>query len=1660
MSRAVDNRIVKMTIDNEQFDKGVSSATSSLDKLKNSLKIDENIASFKYLQTAVKDTDLSPLSNGLSKLKFSFDELGIIGMTALMNITNRAVDTGLALANSLTLAPIRKGYDEYELKLNSIQTIMASTKRPLEEVNVRLDELNKYADRTIYSFSDMTTNIGKFTNAGVDLDSAVMAIQGVSNAAALSGANANEASHAMYNFAQALSAGHVKLIDWKSIENANMATKEFKDQLLEAGVAAGTLEKRADGMYNVLSKDAGGKTFKGAIDATKNFNESLSHQWMTTDALIGTLKNYADETTDIGARSFAAAQDVKTFTQLIGTLQEAVGSGWAETFELVIGDFNEAKTLWTEVSNVVGGFVGAQADARNATLKAWKDLGGRTKLLEGLANIWTTIGGILKAVGTAWRNVFPPKTGEQLMSLTDWFVKLTEAFKMGEGTANNLRIVFQGLFTVVKLIILPIQILAKAVIDLAAFALPKLGGVLTFLASILPSIIIWVDKFIRENVLLHNTVDLITMSFWKLVEVFNGVKASFMLLAGPYIDQVVAFFQTFNDASEQEVPKMQWAADAIGVATTYIVDAFNKLAIGAVAAGGYIQQGLDGIKTAFSVFVEYMVQIKNFLQPYISYMGQLSKKFIEAITPMSVGLVAAGGLFLWVGKQIDKFMQMIGGIGKFTDKVVDALGSIKTTLETYQEDLKADMLRKIAIAIGILAASIALLSYLSPQQIIAASAGLAILLATLVQATKQMELMSFTASKMMTVRSAITNMILMAGALLILAKAVKTLGDIPLAQLAASTASIMAMMIGMVAAMAIIEESNIEATMIKTAAGMIALATSVLILTRAVKTLGELDLATLGKGLAGLIAILLGLGLFLKFTDMSKVSEKAKGLLSLAIALQSMAKAVQILGTMSIKELTKGLSAVGYLLGSLLLFINMMKTSVDFINVAAGIAIISVSLIAFAGAIKLLGMMDLITLGKGLGTFAIAMGVFTTAMHFMPTSGMASAGTGIFMMASAMIVMAGAIKLMSMISIIDLVKGLTAIAAVMAILNVTSKGLEANFMGSLAIMGFAVAITMLVPALAALAAIPYMGLLGAIAALTIALGVLVLSSGAMAAAAPGIALFAGALGLLSIVMLAIGASMVLFGAGLTAIGAGGVVGATAAVESLKIALGAIPAIIVAAVGAFGLFMSELGKTIPQIVQGAIQALVGLTEFIVTATPMFVKSFTVMINGALQTFINVAPKIVEAAKVLINSLLDVIVAVGPRVVTVIIGIIFLFLDTLIQNMPTLVAGLTSLLVGLLEVLRNTIVQGGPLLVESLMGLLQILVDTLVQGTPIVITGLMQFITAVLTSLSEQIPALMKSGADMIISILVGLENELPRIINQAFKTVIAFVNGLANAIRENYSAMADAGWNLVTAVAEAILGTLWKIISGGAQVVSDFIGGISGKVGEVWNSGVEMVQKVIDGVNSKIGEMWTIGTNIVQGLIDGIVAKGRDLFDAIGNVVGNAVDGVVNFLGIASPSKLFKSFGRFTMEGFIVGVKAMKNTLTNTLVGSIEEGVDEFEDESDKIKHILDDLDFDDPVIVPVLDLTKLDEQLTAMEKSIGGKRGIDISAGAAKVSDAGISKPLYVAPQQPSTTKSSGNTTVVNNYNNEFNQTNNSPKALDNLTIYRNTRRQLKLQKG
>lgn len=387
MSKTVDERVVEMRFDNKQFESNVQTSLNTLDKLKQKLNLSSASKGLENINSAAKKVNMNGLGNAVDTVRMRFSALEVMGVTALANITNSAINAGKRMVSALTIDPIKTGFQEYETQINAVQTILANTQHAgttLNDVTKALDELNTYADKTIYNFTEMTRNIGTFTAAGVDLNTSVTAIQGIANLAAVSGSTSQQASVAMYQLSQALSSGTVKLMDWNSVVNAGMGGKVFQDALMETA--------RVHGI-----------AIDSMIDKNGSFRETLSEGWLTSEILTETLEKFTmtteglteaeieanreklrgigyteeqiDEIFKLGEMSTNAATKVKTFTQLWDVLKESAQSGWTKTWQLIIGDFEEAKSLLTSLSDVFTGLINRMSDARNDLLESALGMG-------------------------------------------------------------------------------------------------------------------------------------------------------------------------------------------------------------------------------------------------------------------------------------------------------------------------------------------------------------------------------------------------------------------------------------------------------------------------------------------------------------------------------------------------------------------------------------------------------------------------------------------------------------------------------------------------------------------------------------------------------------------------------------------------------------------------------------------------------------------------------------------------------------------------------------------------------------------------------------------------------------------------------------------------------------------------------------------------------------------------------------------------------------------------------------------------------------------------------------------------------------------------------------------------------------------------------------
>ena len=1372
MSSTIDERVVEMRFDNRQFESNVQTSLSTLDKLKRSLNLDGAVKGLEGINAASKNCDMSGLSSAVQTVQARFSALEVMAVTALANITNSVINTGKQMLHSLTIEPIKDGFAEYELKMGSIQTIMMSTGASLEDVNKYLNELNTYADRTIYSFADMTSNIGKFTNAGVKLEDAVMAIQGISNEAAVSGANANEASRAMYNFAQALSAGYVKLIDWKSIENANMATVEFKTQLLEAAVAAGTVEKTTDGMYRVLTENNQGSTMDEAIDATKNFNDSLQYQWMTTDVLVNTLRDYADETTDIGKKAFAAAQEVKTFTQLMDTLKEAVGSGWAMTWEILFGDFNEAKAMWTDASNYFGGMIDAMSDARNSMLQGWKDLGGRTAVIDAVKNGFGALVSVVKPVKDAFREIFPPTTSQQLYNMTIALREFTSHLKLSDTASANLKRTFKGIFAVLDIGKQAFSALFKAVTPLFGGFKTLGGGVLSVTGNI-GDFLVSIDEFVKKNDIFGKSVQGVIDFVGKAANAFKDfakeVKDKFNL---PDLDAIKKSVTDFLNTLKEKIkiPGLELLhsmLERIHIRMSQVGEAAGDMKGGVIIAIGAMGEALskckflqllqalwNGVKTIVGGIAQV---IGGLADTIIEKLGNADfSGIIDLLNGLSLGSIAVG-----LTKFINSLSNPLDSLGDIMENVTGILDGVRGCFEEYQNQLKAGTLIKIATAIGILAASIVAISLVDSDKLTGSLGAIAVMMTELIAAMAAFNKLGGVSGK------GATKLVVFAGAVLVLSSAVKKMASLSWSELARGLVGVGVLLAELDVFMA---TAKFNKKAMSNATAMVIFAAAIKVLASAVKSLSGLSWEDMAKGLLGVGVLLAEVDVFLNTAKFSrKAMSTATGMLIMSAALKVLASVCGDFAQMQWGEIGKGLTAVGALLLEVAAFTKLTGNAKHVISSGLALVEIAAAMKIFASAMGDFARFSWQEIAKGLVAMGGALAEVAIATNLMPKN-MVGIGTGLIVVGAALEIIADALGKMGKFSWEEIAKGLVAMGGALAELAIGLNLMKGTLAGSAAILVAATALAVLTPVLSVLGAMSWGGIAKGLITIAGAFTVLGDAGSVLTPLVGTILALSGAFALIGVGVVAIGAGLLAAGLGLSALA----VGFTAFAASLTAGATAV-------VAGLTVIITGVAGLIPAIVAKVGEAIVELCKVITASAPVIGETIKAVVLTLVDVLVECVPAIADGALTLIAGVLEALVAYTPSIVDSIFQFLIAILDGIERNLPKLIQSAINVLMAFFSGV-----------IDALSG---IDVDVLVKG--IAGIGLLSAIMVALGAVAGLIPQAMAGvlGMGVVIAELA---------------LVLAAVGALAQ--------IPGLSW---------LIGEGGKLLQGIGTAIGQFVGGIVG-----------------------------------------------------------------------------------------------------------------------------------------------------------------------------------------------------------------------------------------
>ena len=925
MSTLIDSRVAEMRFDNRNFERNVATSMSTLDKLKEKLKLKDVATGLENITSAANKVTFSHIGNETDTVGVKFSAMQVAATTALVNLTNAAMQAGTSIANSL-ISAAKSGFQEYETQINAVQTILANTSSKgttLEQVNNALDELNHYADMTIYNFTEMTRNIGTFTAAGVDLDTSVAAIKGIANLAAVSGSTSQQASTAMYQLSQALAAGTVKLQDWNSVVNAGMGGQVFQDALKETarvhGIAIDQMIKDEGSFRETLQK--GWLSSEILTETLSKFTGDLTEEQLTS---MGYTAEQAQEIMKLGQTANDAATKVKTFTQLIDTLKEANQSGWTQTWEILIGDFEEAKSLWTSVSDQLGNMIQQSADARNNLLQGWKDSGGRTMIIDSVKNVFEGLVTILNSVKEAFTDVFPPITVEQLVKVTEKIKSLSEKFKISEEQANKLKSVFKGVFSILGIGVTIIKNVVSAIVQLFS----HFTGLGDSVLNVSSSVGEWISK-------LHNSI--------KETNIFGNAINTVIGFVGGAIDRVKEFVSVLSDK-----------IDIHGFKD--IVDVLKNIWNMTSGVRASLANTIQGIGNAFKDAF-HNGDIKSFLD------------------------IVNGGLLATVIVKIKKFISGIADSFDNSTSIIDHIksifGTVKDSLESLQKSVKADTLKKIAIAIGVLAASLLVLSMIDPKRLTSALVAITVLFGELMGA---MAIFEKIAGKSKGALKSVGVMIAMSTSVLILASALKKISDLEWNQLAIGLTGILGLMAIVVSAA--IAMGKYGKKLKSGAAQMVIMATALKILASVCGELSQYSWLELGKGLSGISGMLLafaGFQFLMKQIKPTKLLRSATSLVIIGAALEIFADVCSKFGQIQWPDLGKAGAAIAGILAICAGFELLSGMSGNILASSAALVIMATALNLMVPVLQSLGSMSVDEIVKGIVSIAATMAIIGVA---------------------------------------------------------------------------------------------------------------------------------------------------------------------------------------------------------------------------------------------------------------------------------------------------------------------------------------------------------------------------------------------------------------------------------------------------------------------------------------------------------------------------------------------------------------------------------------------------------------------------------------------------------------------------------------------------------
>ena len=1563
-AKGIDMSGAGQSIDRMNTDVASKTATTSsiLSRLKGIFQKADNhqgfpnsIKSIDGLNSKVSGFDASPLSNAFAKAASSVQNSLSIMDIALGNVLGGMIQKAMSFTGQF-FRGYGDGLEEYKNKLGSVQTIMTNTEWEIPDSSVRmrrvsgaLEDLNDYADKTIYSFADMTRNIGTFTAAGVSLDKSAIAIKGISNLAAASGSNTQQASMAMYQLSQALAAGRVGLQDWNSVVNAGMGGKLFQDRLTQ------TAEKMGH-----------------ARDMTKSFRDSLKDGWLTTEVLLETLKEFSTDESMLDA-----ATKVKSFGQLVDTVQEAIGSGWATTWEYFLGGFEEAKSMWTSIGDIVNPFINddqgkywdsvlemerSLGNYRNAMLKTWKDLGGQESLFNSIKNSFEIVFGAMTKFREGFRSVIGDykQSAQVFFNLTKGIEGITNSLKNNIflfKTASSLGKLVGNVFKTLGWILGNIGSGFKTIGYSAGSILAPLSVAIDKISKFLESIRttskystgwFYLGRAIANVFNIIGSLGRIALSIINsLLHVFfkmssgTDIFARLMAILSIATSKLLYFVQSIESAlnKSEGLPKMGAIFSKV----------FSTISSYASKVGNVIHQMMSAISNAFSSFKKDIdvngfapVISKMFKDMFSSVMKNINefKQAISGVDIMSILKVAFGGLASFsifklfkkdkggekksvpiIGPLLDALNDLIEKGDKIVDKVSEILTGLKGAIESFTTGLKTGSLLMIATSITMLALSMKVLAGMSSDDIVRSAGAIATVSYILTGAMSRL-------SKLDNIPPATAmNLIGFSFAVRILAKAMAEVSKLSYEELMKGVGGISAASLVLLGSMKILSKiDEIKVNPLKLLGFVFALK----ILVSAMKDLVKYNPDELLRGVASIGTLMVMLAGSMGMMDGVEVKARTSmAMLSFVLSIKVLVSAIKSVADMKPETLSNSVLAIGTVMAALVGSMRALDGAKINTSAIFGMIVFVGSVSVLVKDLQAISAINVDALIPAVSILVIIMGSLVMAMHAVEGAKVNKSAM------AAMIIFAGSVKVLTMslteisnIGSDKLVSSVQTLAILMGSLVAVTHlldGAKVNLSAILTLITFSISVKVLVSSLTNIANIapdrlePAMNsLMGILIGLTAITVILTNMSG----------------GILS----AIGASMVLLSFVPVLLSIGFVMTQLAAIpwsgmQTALIGLGVTLGALVASVA----ILSTLGAS----------SLVGAATLLMLSTSLIAIAVPLKMLGSMSL------AQIGVGLVAIGGALAILLAAGALAAMVAPGLAILAVTLVAIGVAAIGIGAGALLGAMaLDIFTKALMKLsmiGATAVVNIVKAFDAFVRSLAQNAPSIVSSLIKVVLTALNGLAVLIPEFVNFGLKLLLGLIEGITNNLPQLINAA----VRLLTELATAIVNNMSIIINVAIDIAVTFIEKlaaglvenkdrIISSLQSLFLSLSEIIVTIIKSLAGPV---LSAIVEVLTPVRDFIITWIQEIgpvilpfFTAITDTLQVLFTTVSEIIRSLADVIISIIGGietVVNGVVSIVTVIGE----------TIKAFIQGVVDVINAIANVITAT-----------GDSIRYVLEGVD--------------------------------------------------------------------------------------------------------